>query len=268
MNAPSCPVILTYHSISDGPPPLAVFPALFVEQMEWLKSSARVVPLAEIVHALAERRTLPEATVALTFDDGYRDFHTSAYPVLKRLGLPAIVFLPTEHCGRTNAWPGQPRWVQELPLMSWQEIGELARAGVAFGSHSASHPRLDRIPTDTLERELTISKSEIARHTGREPEFFCYPYGAWNAAAREAVQGHYRGACSTGIGRVHLDSDPYSLPRVDAHYVRSPVIFKSLFSRRLDAYLSVRRWIRRLRRQPEGYLSRPAGQARPARGAG
>lgn len=256
MSASSCPVILTYHSISEGPPPLAVSPALFAKQMEWLRSNARVVPLAEIVSALVERRALPAGTVALTFDDGYRDFYSNAFPVLQRLQLPATVFLPTDRCGSTNAWPGQPRWVKEMPLMGWREIGELAAAGMVFGSHSASHPRLDQVSAEVLEHELLSSKNNIAAHTGQTAEFFCYPYGVWNATVREAVQRHYRGACSTGVGRMKPDADPYALPRVDVHYLRNPALFSRLFTPPLGTYLALRRLIRRMRNQPEGYVSK------------
>ena len=102
MNAAHKPVILTYHSISDGTSPLEIAPALFAEQMEWLKANTRVAPLLEVVTALKERVPLPERTVALTFDDGFLDFHTEAAPVLLRLGLPATVFLPTSHMSGKN----------------------------------------------------------------------------------------------------------------------------------------------------------------------
>src|SRR5579859_7292887 len=107
------PIILTYHSISDGASPLKIPPGLFAQQMEWLHANARVSSLNQVVSALSQRKSLPERTVVVTFDDGFRDFYSSAAPVLRRLGLPATIFLPTNYCGRTNGWPGQPSWVQE-----------------------------------------------------------------------------------------------------------------------------------------------------------
>jgi poly-beta-1,6-N-acetyl-D-glucosamine N-deacetylase len=95
MNPSQLPVILTYHSISEGGSPLKISPSLFAEQMAWLKSNTHVRPLGEVVACLLEHRALPEKTVALTFDDGFRNFLDSAVPVLRRYDFPATMFLPS-----------------------------------------------------------------------------------------------------------------------------------------------------------------------------
>jgi peptidoglycan/xylan/chitin deacetylase (PgdA/CDA1 family) len=74
MNENSYPIILTYHSIAAGDSPLRIPPALFTEQMEWLKAHAEVMPLGRIVKPLATGGAIPERAVALTFDDGFLDF--------------------------------------------------------------------------------------------------------------------------------------------------------------------------------------------------
>jgi peptidoglycan/xylan/chitin deacetylase (PgdA/CDA1 family) len=256
MRAALCPVILTYHSISEGESPLKISPRLFTEQMEWLRANVRVVALAEVVGALAERRPLPERTVALTFDDGFRDFYTSAAPVLRRLGLPATIFLPTGYCGRTNCWPGQPNWVAEEALLDWQQVSGLAQNGFSFGAHSISHPALPSLSVDEAEHEIAGSKAQIEEHTGQRVDLFAYPYGRWSPAVRDIVSRHYQGACSTGAGVVDQDADLFALPRVDAHYVRRPALFRMLFKGSFVAYIATRRLIRRIRRQPEGLYAR------------
>ena len=256
MRATLCPVILTYHSISDGDSPLKISPKLFTEQMEWLQANVRVAPLAEVVVALAERKPLPERTVALTFDDGFRDFYSSAAPVLRRLGLPATIFLPTGYCGRTNCWPGQPQWVAEEALLDWQQVAELAHNGFGFGAHSVNHVVLPALSVNEAEREIAGCKAQIEEHTGQRVDLFAYPYGRWSPAVRDIVSRHYRGACSTGAGVVEPDADPFALPRVDAHYVRRPAFFRTLFTGSFVAYLGARRLIRRIRNQPEGVYAR------------
>jgi peptidoglycan/xylan/chitin deacetylase (PgdA/CDA1 family) len=246
------PLILTYHSISEGRSPLKVPPGLFVEQMEWLKRNARVASLGEVIGALTQGRPLPERTVVLTFDDGFLDFYSHAAPAVRRFGFAATVFLPVAHCGKTNAWSGQPRWVDAQPLMDWKQIAELAEQGISFGSHSLTHPVLSELPGPEFEREIAESKREIEIRTGRPVEHFCYPFGRWNAAVRESVRRHYAGACSTAARILTPDADPYALPRVDAHYVRRVKCFRSLFTPRFRAYLAMRWFIRRLRGQPEG----------------
>jgi peptidoglycan/xylan/chitin deacetylase (PgdA/CDA1 family) len=249
-------VILSYHSICAGRPPLRISPALFAEQMEWLSRNARVVPLGGMVEALTQHESLPPRTLALTFDDGFRDFYTDAAPVLRRFGFAATVFLPTAYCGRTNRWPAQPKWVEEQPLLDWSQILELAGQGIAFGAHGVTHRDLTELPEPDAELEILGSKREIEAQVGGRAEFFCYPYGRWNAGVRELVARHYRGACATVAGVVEPGADPFALPRVDAHYVRHPSLFRALFTGRFLAYVAGRRLIRRLRGQPEGFYSR------------
>ena len=256
MRAALCPVILTYHSISEGDSPLKISPRLFLEQMEWLRANVRVAPLAEVVVALAERKPLPERTVALTFDDGFRDFYSFAAPVLRRFGFPATIFLPTGYCGRTNSWPGQPDWVSKEALLDWQQVAELAHNGFSFGAHSVNHPVLPALSAEEAEHEIAGSKAQIEEHTRQRVDLFAYPYGRWSPSVRDIVSRHYRGACSTGAGVVEQDADPFVLPRVDAHYIRRTALFRMLFTGSFVAYIAARRLIRRIRRQPEGLYAR------------
>src|SRR5207245_7173439 len=92
MGSRSSPVILTYHSISEGRSPLCTSPGLFAWQMEWLKARGQhVIPLAELASALRGEQVFPPRSIVLTFDDGFRDFREAAYPVLMRCGFPSTV---------------------------------------------------------------------------------------------------------------------------------------------------------------------------------
>ncbi len=249
------PIILTYHSISEGDSPLQTSPPLFAQQMEWLVARGSVInaaSLSDLADHWSDLDNLAPRSVILTFDDAYADFYTHAAPVLRAHKLPATVFLPTAYVGRTNAWPGQPVWVKETPLMSWEQIAELAQAGIQFGSHTVNHPDLTALPPAEAERELAESRRSIEERTGHKVEHFCYPYGKWNAAVCDAASRVYRTACSTIAGTVPHRSNIHLLPRVDAHYVRDPRLFRSMFTRRFDAYIAARRTIRRLRGAPEG----------------
>ncbi|SRR6266849_3158003 len=252
MAASRNPVILTYHSISHGDSPLKIAPERFAEQIEWLRDNARVVSLGEIVGALASHRPLPERTVVLTFDDGFQDFYTSVAPLLHRWSLPATVFLATGYCGKTNGWHGQPHWVDQEPLLSWEHVAELAQQGFSFGGHSVNHPILTRLPLLEAQLEITQCKAQIEECVGQPVEFFCYPYGRWNPAIRTTVNQHYKGACATIARAIEPSSDLFALPRVDVHYLRHRGLFRMLFTGRFLAYLATRRLIRRARRAPEG----------------
>ena len=250
MSPANSPLILTYHSISRGRPPLAVSPALFAEQMEWLSQNVRVVPLGAVTDPLKQHEALPMRTVVLTFDDGYRDFYTNAAPHLRRHRFPATVFLPTGYCGQSNAWPGLPSWVEVKDLLTWQQIKELAEQGIHFGPHSVTHRDMTSLSAKDAEQEIVESKREVEQEIGQAVEFFCYPYGRWNREVRNLVSGYFSGACSTVMGTIEPDADPFALPRVDAYYLRAPTCFRSLFTRRFSAYLALRRTVRGLRRGP------------------
>ena len=172
--------------------------------------------------ALTERKPLPERTVVLTFDDGYSDFYFSAAPVLRRLKLPATIFVPTGLCGGANRSPGPSGWISPQPLLDWDQVAALAKEGFSFGAHSISHPALPALSAEEAKHEIAGSKTELQERTGQKVEFFAYPYGRWSPAVRAVVQEEYRGACSTGAGVVEPDADPFALPRVDVHYLRRP----------------------------------------------
>lgn len=257
MDATQFPVILTYHSISEGNSCLQIAPDLFADQMQWLHDKAHVAPLAEVVRALTDRLPLPQRTVVLTFDDGFSDFYASAAPVLLRLKVPATVFVLPGLWGKTNNWAGQDAsWINRHSLLDWQQVTELGGQGFQFGAHSISHPILPNLSPDDAKHEIADSKAELQQCTGQAVEFFAYPFGRWNPAVRAVVQEHYRGACSTGAGVVQPDSDPFALPRVDAHYLRHPAWFRRLFTASFLTYVAGRRFIRRMRRQPEGVYAR------------
>jgi len=257
MDAARFPVILTYHSISEGGSPLQIPPSLFAEQMEWLHANVRVAPLADVVSTLSDRRPLPERTVVLTFDDGFSDFYSSAAPVLRKLKLPATLFVLTGLCGKTRDGPAQEiAGIMRRPVLDWQQVAELAQQGFELGAHSVSHPVLPDLAAEEAKREIADSRAELQQRTGQAVDFFAYPYGRWSPAVRAVVQEHYRGACSTGAGVVQPDADPFALPRVDVHYLRRPAWFRTLFTTRFLTYVAGRRFIRRIRNQPEGIYAR------------
>lgn len=132
-------VILTYHSVSDPTkeneiyrsPDIATSPALFARQMSYLREHYSVVPLAELVDCLRSGRGFPAKAVAITFDDGYKDNHDVALPILKRFGFPATVFVTTDAIGDGWAfWPARVRAILLKSARSRFEVGGLGAIGL------------------------------------------------------------------------------------------------------------------------------------------
>ena len=231
--------ILTYHSLDASGSVISVSPAVFREQMDWLAASAvPVVPLDRILQT--------PGGVAITFDDGFRNFFEHALPVLQRHGFPATVFVVSEYCGGYNEWPSQPHHhgIPRLELMSWAELEQISQAGVSIGCHTATHPYLSRISAAALEEELHRSRSAMEQKIGAAIDTFAYPYGDSTPQVRQAVGRYFRLACGTSLAFLSSISDPLDLPRLDVYYLRSRFWFRRFQQPRGIAYLRARGWLR------------------------
>jgi peptidoglycan/xylan/chitin deacetylase (PgdA/CDA1 family) len=201
----------------------------------------KVVPLEQI-------RTSPGA-VAITFDDGFRNFYEHALPALQERGFPATVFVVTGFCGGNNDWPSQPDKppVPVLPLMTWSELREISAAGISLGSHTVTHPRLAALSEEHIEEELRTSQTQLEDRSGARATTFAYPYGESTPRVQDAARRHYRIACGTKLAHVSSDSDAADLARLDAYYFRNLTWFRRIGNQSGEAYISARRWLRELR---------------------
>lgn len=236
--------ILTYHSVDESGSVISIDRAGFRRQMEWLAGSGiTVVPLDRVLHGGD-----PGDVVALTFDDGFTNFASDAWPVLRDLDLAVTVFIPTDHAGDTNAWEDAARSrIPRLPLLDWPAIARLTAAGVAVGSHTRTHPDLRTLARARLEDEVQASAARIEKETGRRPAAFAYPYGGFNDEIRALVAGCYRQAVTTELRLLGPDEDPHRLPRLDSYYFRRPGSMERLGTTAMDRYLRVRRGLRAVR---------------------
>lgn len=240
--------ILAYHALDESPSPISTAPSVFERQVRWLaEHDYRVIPLSVLVRRLRAGEEVGPRTAVITFDDGFLSVYTSAMPILARLGFPATVFLVAGYCGRRNDWSGQPDGVPRYPLLNWTQVRDMDGRGFEIGAHTVNHPRLDRLVPEQVEHEVVGSKTQIEDRLGHAIDLFAYPYGRWTLLVREVVGRAYSGACTTFQALVGPDSDPLVLSRIEAHYVRSPLILGRLPSRMFPAYLAVRRMLRVIR---------------------
>lgn len=175
--------ILVYHSVMPHHPGqtkeqrlLDVDTTNFRQQMRFLIDGGyHVISFARLVDALEGRATLPARPVVLTFDDGWQNQFKFAFPVLRRLGLPATFFVFTSVIDR------------DAKNMTWAELRRMQAAGMEIGSHTRTHPML---PDDHrgLAWEVDSSRVDIRRHLGTTPRFFAYPFGAWDRRAEAEVE--------------------------------------------------------------------------------
>jgi peptidoglycan/xylan/chitin deacetylase (PgdA/CDA1 family) len=217
--------ILSYHKI--GPPAAGGWETwyyvpshTFEGQLLWLRREGyQFIHLSALLLGLDDAAALPERAALVTFDDGYRNNLTAALPVMQRLGVPGVVFVPTRHIGGTNTWDYLKGPEPHEPICTWDELRELERGGVRIESHSASHPFFSNLTEDEQLRELRESKRDLEKGMRRAVELVAYPYGD---AGRDATLAQklaqmvgYRAACLYGGGTVTFPgADRWRLPRL------------------------------------------------------
>jgi peptidoglycan/xylan/chitin deacetylase (PgdA/CDA1 family) len=229
--------ILMYHSISreeeHGSHPyyrVVTTPEVFSQHMALLADRGyQVIGLDEAIMLLRQgkdvNQRMPTKPVVLTFDDGFLDFYTNAFPILKHHGFTATVFLPTSFIGavgKTNI---------EKPFLSWPQVRELVNEGVTFGSHTVSHGYMAGMTHADVEQELRQSKDTIEERTGIPVRSFSYPYAFpehdndFVAFLRKVLQGcGYSCAVSTIIGTSVQGDDPFTLKRLPVNASDDPAL--------------------------------------------
>lgn len=252
-SAPILPVpfrlpVLTYHALDPRRSPITLAPSLFRLQLAALAEDGWLTLTApQVVELLRLGRRLPPRAVALTFDDGLRSAYTVALPALRDYGFVGTIFPVVSALGGANDWPGQLPGIPTLPLLGWNELGALVRAGWAVGGHTVTHPDLTTLPAARAEEEIAAGGLALAERLGVPVTTFAYPYGRWNAAVRAIVAQHYQGAFTTALAFARGHSDRYAIERIDALYLTPPALMRRLAAPAMPGYLALRRAIRELR---------------------
>lgn len=218
----SCLPVLMYHRITDDPETgvapyyrVATSPRRFEAQLTWLAELGFTGMSLEDALAMTAAERQARRPVALTFDDGFRDFHTVAWPALRQHRYTATVYLPT-------GFIASPRKTfREHECLTWEEIREMRQTGIRFGSHTVTHPKLQRLSWDTLERETALSKEHIEQELQEPVRSFAYPYAFPQEDARFTEhlvsllrhQG-YQSCATTVIGRARAGTGAFCIRRL------------------------------------------------------
>ena len=249
--------VLMYHSISDDAEEtvqpyyrLATSPRRFAEQMQWLNHSGfQGVSLEAALAALVGEDLGRRTPVAITFDDGFRDFYTEARPVLQRYGFTATMHLPTDFIGTPR------KRFCDRECLTWNEVRELRAQGVRFGSHTASHPKLHEISWTAIGNELAWSKTRIEQELGEAITGFAYPYAFpqedWRFLERFAdlLRGQgYRNCVTTVVGRVRAQDDLFRLKRLPVNSCDDEALFLAKLHGNYDWLGPAQRMVREFKR--------------------
>jgi peptidoglycan/xylan/chitin deacetylase (PgdA/CDA1 family) len=228
--------ILMYHSISgeDESRSHAYFrtctsPGVFAEQMACLRSQGySACNLMQALDYLQLDTPVATKPVVITFDDGYIDFHRQAFPILSRYGFSATVFLPTAYIGNHSLQ------FKGRDCLTWADVQELSNHGIAFGSHTVTHPQLRELSAPAIKEEIVSSKQTIEERLGRSVDSFAYPYAFPQSDAEFKTMlsdslrlaGYQNGVC-TIVGRGTCSSDPFFLERLPVNSSDDNALFQA-----------------------------------------
>jgi peptidoglycan/xylan/chitin deacetylase (PgdA/CDA1 family) len=211
--------ILMYHRIaSDGPAALARYRTTaeaFVEQMRFLRRHGyHAVTSADIVRHLKDGRPFTGRPVLISFDDGYRDFHNTAWPILRAHDFTAEVMVVTDLVGKAAEWDVE--YGPPAALMGWPDIQALAAAGARFGSHMASHSHMAELSSRQIALEAARSRALLERALGERCLAIAAPFGeASDRFVRIAERCGYQVGLTVDPGAAWLSNDPLRLPRIE-----------------------------------------------------
>ena len=238
---------LMYHSISDGEGPTCIDESTFCVQLDVLAELGyRSVTLEQVAGWLQRRMSLPARAVLITFDDGFRDFAEVAWPQLRARGFGAVVFLPTGCVGGCDNWEAGAGHTAR-PIMSWDEVRQLGGEGVEFGGHSVHHEDLTHLSESQMRIEVETSHQVLQDKLDRPVMAFAPPFGRSNRAVRAAIGQIYQLSFGTVLGHVTTDSHPLDLPRIEMHYFRNPIRWRTHLSGGGRWWLAMRRSLRAVR---------------------
>ncbi|MDD5129563.1 MAG: polysaccharide deacetylase family protein [Candidatus Omnitrophica bacterium] len=201
--------ILMYHNIGYEEGSFYVAPENFAKQMEYIKNKGyEVITLDELVQGIKNNKSFKRNKVVITFDDGYRDNFQYAYPVLKKFGFPATIFIISDFVGKSFG--------NGKEFLNWDQIILMSKDDISFGAHTKTHFNLgSRVDEPVAQEEIMGSKNAIEEKIKLPVEYFCYPSGGFNEKTKEMIkQAGFKGACSTNRGFAKFNRDEYELKRI------------------------------------------------------
>ena len=203
--------VIMYHSIGGGNY-ANIGTDRFRGDVEYFVQNYEIVDLPQIL------TTGDTKQIALTFDDGYKDFKKNVVPILDGFEIPATVFVVTDPIFRPDKPVRDTNISDQSIHMGRADVAELVdNDRVHIGNHTKSHPQLTRCSDEELQNEIVDAKRELENEFGITVNRFCYPHGDFDSRVASIVSGtHDYAVKATGSNKfLPADIDPMAIPRID-----------------------------------------------------
>lgn len=195
-----------YHSIGDNDYNFTVRPDDFERQIKYLKDHHFKFLKLQDLGQILEGALVFEKGVGITFDDGYKDFFDTALPVLKKYGIPSILFV---HADRKS-----DNLENGVNLMSWEDIKMAKENGVEMGSHTYSHSNLKEMTEDEIKLEIDKSEETFQEKLGEIPKTIAYPGGKFTEKIIDAFKKRgYKLGFTIDRGMIKKGEHPFRIKR-------------------------------------------------------
>jgi peptidoglycan/xylan/chitin deacetylase (PgdA/CDA1 family) len=200
--------VLMYHHIqsqtaakADKQTSLTVYTDIFQSQMQYLKSKGyNTVTMNDLVNFFDSGTEIPGKSILITFDDGYQDFYTDAYPILSGLGFKVTMFVPTG-------------LLENSDYLTWDEISGMS-GSVLFANHTWSHKNV-QVSADTMKTEISTADIQLNDRGLGSPKIFAYPFGLETSQAENYLSSlGYKAAFTTTSGSTLCKKQRFNLPRL------------------------------------------------------
>jgi polysaccharide deacetylase len=197
-------LVLNYHMVNRMFISLAIDPEDFDWQMKYLVDHGyHTISPDELYAFLEGKGTLPDRPVLITFDDGYVDNYTNAYPILKKYNLKATIFIVTGFVSERKGY------------LTWDQLREMEQHGITAQSHTVTHAPLPELSDERIREELVVSKQQAEADLGHPIEFIAYPTGVHDLhIVGIAKEAGYKGGFTVKYGNVDRSSNVYAMERV------------------------------------------------------
>lgn len=243
--------VLLYHRIDTETDRhwrrFCVAPQAFADQIQWLANRGyTTIHLGQLLDHYRHGLPMPEKPLAITFDDGYLCNYSRAFPVLRRHGFVATVFLACNLIRHGQETPAEGR----QSFMSWPQILEMQQAGWEFHSHGLDHRPMTDLTRDEQKAEICISRQRLSARLGRPVEFFCYPFAKFDLEVQQIVRGcGYRGACGGPPFEASGPVDDFAIGRTEILWNDSFRQFVFKIQHGLGYYFHAKKQIGKLKRR-------------------
>lgn len=185
----------------------------------------QVVGLEQLLLPTGRQSLPPRRKVVITIDDGYMDNYEVAFPILRRFGYPATVFLVSGRIGQTNDWDADGE-LAGRSLLDRPRILEMADGGIRFGAHTKTHPCLPSLAAAGAGEEVSGSRRDLEHTLRTTVDTFAFPYGDWDAEAVQAARrAGFLGACTTRPRPSYPDGQPMLIDRIEMRGNDSLIVF-------------------------------------------